>query len=84
VFVRNQKAGSKLGFFSIVLGVIPVLFILAPMLFPQNNLTGYVVICGLGGGSLLTALGAGLIGSRRWFLALLAPGTVILLLLFSP
>lgn len=30
------------------------------------------------------ALGAGLIGSRRWFVALLGPALVVFLLLVSP
>lgn len=81
--VRNYQAGKKLGILSIFLAAIPLAFILVPGL-PQDNLTGYVVICGVGGASLLCALGAGLIGSRLWFLATLGPAIVAALVLFNP
>ena len=63
MLVRNYKTGSRLGILSIILAAVPLAFILVPGL-PQDNLTGYVVICGGGGVSLLCALGAGLLGSR--------------------
>jgi uncharacterized membrane protein YqgA involved in biofilm formation len=84
VFTRNFKVGNRLGFTSIFLSVIPLLLIFVPTAFPQNNLTGYLVLFGGVGGSLLLALGAGLIGSRWWFFALLGPASVIVLLLLSP
>ena len=85
MIVRDYKTGNKLGFLSIILAAIAIVFILVPDLpVPQNNLTGYIVICGGGGASWLSAIGAGLIGSRRWFLALLGPVIVASLVLFNP
>jgi hypothetical protein len=83
VFVRNYQTGRSLGILSISLAVIPLAFILVPG-FPQDNLTGFVVICGGGGASLLCALGAGLVGSRLWFLTTLGPAVVAALVLFNP
>lgn len=83
MFVRNYRKGGRLGILSIFLAVIPLAFILVPG-FPQDNLTGYVVICGEGGASLLCALGAGLVGSRLWFLATLGPAVVAALVLLNP
>jgi hypothetical protein len=83
VFVRNYQTGRRLGILSIFLAVIPLAFILVPG-FPQDNLTGFVAICGGGGASLLCALGAGLVGSRLWFLATLGPAVVAALVLFNP
>jgi hypothetical protein len=80
VFGRNYKAGSWLGFCSIVLAAIPLSFIFIPSVVPPNDLIGFFGL----GGSLLLALGAGLIGSRRWFFALLGPALVVFLLLVSP
>jgi hypothetical protein len=83
MLVRNYQTGRRLGILSIFLAVIPLAFILLPG-FPQNNLTGYMVICGGGGASLLCALGAGLVGSRLWFLASLGPAMVAALVLLNP
>jgi hypothetical protein len=83
VFVRNYQTGGRLGILSIFLALIPLAFILVPG-FPQDNLTGFVVICGGGGASLLCALGAGLVGSRLWFLATLGPAVIAALVLFNP
>ncbi len=83
MLVRNYQSGRRLGILSIFLAVIPLSFILLPG-FPQNNLTGYMVICGGGGASLLCALGAGLVGSRLWFLATLGPAIVAALVLLNP
>lgn len=83
MFVRNYQTARRLGILSIFLAVIPLVFILVPG-FPQGNLTGYVVIWGGGGASMLCALGAGLMGSRLWFIALLGPVLVIFLLFVSP
>ena len=83
MLVRNYQTGRRLGILSIFLAVIPLAFILLPGL-PQGNLTGYMVICGGGGASLLCALGAGLVGSRLWFLATLGPAMVAALVLLNP
>jgi cadmium resistance protein CadD (predicted permease) len=80
MLVRNYKTGSWLGFCSIVLAAIPLSFILIPNVVPANDLIGFFGI----GGSLVMAVGAGLIGSRLWFIALLGPALVIFLLLVSP
>jgi hypothetical protein len=79
MLVRNHKVGGWLGLCSIVLAAIPLSSILIPS-FPANDLIGYFGI----GGSVVTALGAGIIGSRLWFIALLGPALVIVLLLISP
>jgi hypothetical protein len=78
--------GSRLGFLSILAAAIPLAFILVPLpaWLPQNNLAGYIVICGGAGVSSLLAVGAGLIGSRGWFFALLGPAMVAALVLFNP
>lgn len=53
--------------------------------FPKHALTEYVVLVGGIGGSLLTALIAGLVGSRWWLMALLgAVLDVVLAIAFSP
>jgi len=83
MLVRNYQTGRRLGILSIFLALIPLAFILVPG-FPQDNLTGYIVICGGGGASLLCALGAGLVGSRLWFLATLGPAMVAALVLLNP
>lgn len=84
MFVRNYKTGSRLGVLSLLLAAAPIALILMPTGLPQDNLTGYIVIGGGGGASLVCAIVAGLIGSRRWFLALLGPATVLALVLFNP
>ena len=84
MLVRNNNAGSRLGFISVLLAMIPLACILIPAASPQGNLTGYLVFYGGVGASVVMALIAGLIGSRRWFIALLAPAITIILLLFSP
>ena len=83
MLVRNYKTGRKLGVLSLLLAVVPLAFILLPGM-PEDNLTGYVAFCGVGGASLLCAVGAGLIGSRLWFFALLGPAMVLALLLYNP
>ena len=81
---HSYRVGARLGFLSVPLAIAPVLFILVPEAFPPNDLTGYLVIYGGVGGSLLMALGAGVIGSRWWFFALLGPAISIVLLLVNP
>lgn len=82
--IRNYKTGNRLGVLSLLLAAVPLAFILVPTGLPQDNLTGYVVICGGGSASLLCAIGAGLVGSRRWFFALLGPAIVVALVLYNP
>lgn len=84
MLARNYKLGNWLGFLSILLAAIPLAFILVPIEFAQDNLTDYIVICGGGAGSLLLSVGAGLFGSRLWFLALLGPAMVVVLVLYNP
>lgn len=79
MLARNYKTGSWLGLCSIVLAAIPLSFLLIPSI-PTNDLIGFLGI----GGSLVMAVGAGLIGSRLWFFALLGPALVIFFLLVSP
>ena len=83
MLARNYKLGNWLGFLSILFAAIPLAVILVPFEFAQDNLTDYVVICG-GAGSLLLSVGAGLLGSRLWFLALLGPAMVLALVLYNP
>jgi cadmium resistance protein CadD (predicted permease) len=80
MLVRNYKTGNWLGFCSIVLAAIPLSFILIPNVVPANDLIGFFGI----GGSLVMAVGAGLIGSRWWFFALLGPAIPFVLMRFSP
>ena len=84
MLARNYRLANWLGFLSIFLTAIPAVFILMPTGSAQNNLTGYIVIWGGGAASLLLSVGAGLLGSRLWFLALLGPAIVMALVLFSP
>lgn len=84
MFNRNFKVGNRLGFTSIFLAVVPLLYIFVPTAFPENNLTAHLVLFGGVGGSLLMALGAGFFGSRWWFFALLGPAIPLVLMRFSP
>ena len=43
-----------------------------------------IVLTAIPAASLLLSVGAGLLGSRLWFLALLGPAIVMALVLFSP
>jgi hypothetical protein len=84
-FSRNSKIGNCLGFLSILLAIVPVLYVFHADTFPNHALTETVVLIGGVGGSLLAALGAGLVGSRLWFIAILAAALdVISLWGFSP
>jgi hypothetical protein len=56
MLARNYKTGSWLGLCSIVLAAIPLSFLLIPSI-PTNDLIGFLGI----GGSLVMAVGAGLI-----------------------
>lgn len=84
-FSRNSKIGNCLGFLSILLAIVPVLYIFHADTSPNHALTETVVLIGGVGGSVLAALGAGLVGSRLWFIAILAAALdVISLWGFSP
>ncbi len=85
MFVRNKKAANWLGLFSILFSVVPLIYIFHSEMFPQHALTEALVLFGGVGGSLFAALGAGVIGSRWWFIATLGAALdVICLLGFSP
>jgi hypothetical protein len=82
---RNKKVASWLGFFSILLSVVPIVYIFHADRFPNLAQTEAVVIIGGVGGSFLAALSAGIIGSRWWLLAILAAAIDIVCLWgFSP
>jgi hypothetical protein len=72
---RNEKAANWMGSLSLLLSVIPVIYINHADAFPNSANTEFVVLFVFVGGSLLLALSAGLIGSRWWFVAIL--GAVI-------
>ena len=83
--LRNRKAGTALGLVSLLLFLLVPVYIYAPERFPEHALTESAVIFGGVGGSLLTAVSAGLIGSRWWFLMILGSALDVLLLWgFSP
>jgi hypothetical protein len=85
MFVRNKKLANWLGFLSVLISVVPVVYIFHADRFPNLAQTEVVVIIGGVGGSLLAALSAAAIGSRWWFLATLAAAMdVICLWGFSP
>jgi hypothetical protein len=83
--VRSKRVASCLGFLSIVLSVVPVVYIFHADRFPNLAQTEAVVIIGGVGGSFLAAVSAGVIGSRWWLLATLAAAMDIVCLCgFSP
>ena len=83
--VRNQKVGNWLGFLSISLAVVPIVYIFHADSFPEHALTEIMVLLGGAGGSLLAALSAGILGSRWWFIATAAAAVdVVCLWGFSP
>jgi hypothetical protein len=85
VSFRNQRIGSLLGAFSVALAAVPIVYIFHADSFPHHASTETVVLLGGVGGSVLAALGAGLVGSRWWFLATLAAAAdVVRLWGFSP
>ena len=80
VSVQNNKTANWLGFASIFLAVIPLFYIFHSEIFPHHALTETAVLIGGVGGSLLAALTAGVIGSRWWFIAILAAAIDIVFL----
>lgn len=85
MFVRNKKAGNWLGSLSILLSIVPLVYISHADMFPNLAQTEAVVIIGGVGRSFLAALSAGAIGSRWWFIATLAAAMdVVCLWGFSP
>jgi hypothetical protein len=82
---RNTKASNWLGSGSVVLSIVPLIYISHPEILPDASLTEATILIGGVGGSLLMALGAGFLGSRWWLLAIL--GSVldaVLIFAFSP
>src|SRR5260221_5805162 len=71
-FSRNSKIGNCLGFLSILLAIVPVLYIFHADTFPNYTLTETVVLIGGVGGTVLAAFGVGFVGSRLWLIAIFA------------
>lgn len=67
--LRYNKIGNALGSLSILLAVVPVVYVFHPDAFPNHALTEKIVLLGCVGGSPLAAVAAGISGSGRWFLA---------------
>lgn len=67
--LRRNKIGNALGSLSILLAVVPVVYIFHPDAFPNHALTEKIVLLGGVGGSLLAAVAGGISGSGWWFLA---------------
>jgi len=85
VLAGKNKAANCLGSLSIFLSAFPLLYVFHAEMFPTHALTETAALVGGVGGSLLVALRAGLIGSRWWFIASLAPVMdVVILWGFSP
>ena len=83
--VRNHRVGKWLGFLSLSLAVVPIVYIFHAGAFPHHASTEIVVLLGGVGGSLLAALSAGVVGSRWWFIATVAAAVVAVCLCgFSP
>lgn len=82
---RNKRVANWLGFLSVLLSIVPLVYIFHADMFPELAETEAVVIIGGVGGSFLAALGAGALGSRWWFMATVAAAAdVICLWGFSP
>ena len=81
----RKRAANYLGLISILLSAVPLVYIFHADRFPALAYTEAAVIMGGVGGSFLAALGAGVSGSRWWFLATLAAAIdVVCLWGFSP
>lgn len=82
---RRRTVANWFGAASIVLSLVPAMYVTHAEVFPKLPLTEYVVLIGGVGGSLLAALIAGLVGSRWWLVALLGAALdVVLATAFSP
>jgi len=68
--MNRRSIANSVGAVSIILAAAPLCYIARPEAFPNHALTESVVLIGGVGGSFLTALIAGFIGSRWWMLAL--------------
>jgi hypothetical protein len=85
MFLRDKMLANCLGFLSVLISVVPVVYIFHAGGFPNLAQTEAVIIIGGVGGSFVAALSAAAIGSRWWFLATLAAALdVICLWGFSP
>ena len=85
MLIHNHKVGNWLGFLSVFLAVVAIVYIFHPDAFPNHALTETVVLLGAVGGSLLAALSPGLAGSRWWLAATLAAAVDVACLRgFSP
>lgn len=83
--LRRKTAANWLGLVSILLAIVPVVYVLQADSFPKYALTESLVLIGGIGGSLLAALIAGVVGSRWWLTALLGGVLdVVLAYGFSP
>jgi hypothetical protein len=81
----NPKIANRFGIVSIVLSLVPALYIFHARIFPVYALTEAVVLLGGVGGSFFAALVAGFVGSRWWFTAIFAAVVdVVLVFGFSP
>jgi len=70
--IRSRRVANCLGFLSVLLAITPLACMFHAHRFSDvYALTESVILIGGVGGSLATALLAGLVGSRWWLLALL-------------
>lgn len=82
---RRSTIANLLGLVSLVLSLVPLIYIVRPNAFPDHALTESAVLIGGVAGSLLAATAAGFTGSRWWLLALLGTAVdVVCLWGFSP
>jgi len=61
---KRARLANWLGTLSVFFSIVPILYIFHSEFFPQDALIEAVVLVGGAGGSLLAALGVGLVGSR--------------------
>ena len=81
----RRKIANGLGAASLALFTVPLVYIAIPERFAHHALTETLVLVGGVGGSLLSAVVAGLLGSRLWFIAVLGAALDIVALWgFSP
>ena len=82
---RRSAIANSLGLVSLLLAVVPLIYIARPDAFPYHALTESAVLIVGVGGSLLAATIAGFTGSRWWLLGLLGTALDIVCLWgFSP